>query len=572
MQPSQPKPWASLRLSLSSLRFRFTLTATISSLVVFAFAFISFKGMNDLQNANTLLQNTARIVQRHMRADMTRDAVKDDLVDVETAKAERNPEANDKARREFAAHVASIRQDLDTNLAEEMPAGITANMRAVKVALQIYISSGETALKALKGDADPFVAMEIFREKFAFLAHANDALSKELLDWAEAAKAESAQKAYSAKLWIAAFAFLALICSIATPIYASTGILAPLRRMQLTMSEIVQGRADIAVPFIGRRDEMGDVARSVDVFRANIAQIREMTAQQVHQQEAVQREKQQMLADLAQRFEARVQSIIDKVGLVAGELLNTAQSMNGIASMTVERASSAASESRDAAHAAQSIAASVEQMSLAAQEIALQISQSTALVKETVAQVSEAEFASAQLRSANTEIGTIVQVIQEITGQINLLALNATIESARAGEAGKGFAVVAAEVKNLASQTSKATEQISDQIARVQHVSQGVVDAFSSIKGSIEKVDQFSALVAAAAEEQTATTNEISFSMTASVRGAARVTADIGKVMEASDEANGSASRVLASAKLLADQSNILRGEVANFLADVKAA
>ena len=546
--------------------------ATLSSLVVVAFAFVSFRGLNDLQRSNEQLQRTAQIVQRHVHADMMRDAIRGDLLAAQIAKVEQDLAATDDARKDFATHSASLRKDIDANLAEDIPPAIKADMGAVKSALGIYISTAESALTALRGSTDSVGIMGIFQEKYAFLEKSNRALSSSLLNWAEAAKVQSGEKSYSAKLWIAAFASLALLFSITTPLYATASIFVPLRRMQRTMGEIVLGRTDIEVPYTGRRDEMGEVAKSVDVFRANIVQIGEMTRLQAEQQETVQLEKQQLMGNLAHSFEERVQSIIDNVGSIAGELLETAQSMNGVTNTTHARAASAAAESREAARAAQSIATSVEQMSSAAQEIASQISQSTTLVKQTVGQVSEAEIASAQLRSSNAEIGTIVQVIQEITGQINLLALNATIESARAGEAGKGFAVVAAEVKNLASQTSKATEQISDQIARVQQVSQDVLAVFSTIKSSIEKVDQYSAMVAAAAEEQTATTNEISSNMTASVRGVSRVTEDIGKVMEASDEANVSASCVLASAKLLSEQSSNLRNEVAKFLEEVKAA
>ena len=572
MAPSQSSQPAGSRSFASSLSFRFTAMATLSSLVVGAFAFVSFDGLNDLQNSNEQLQRNAQIVQRHMHGDMMHDAIRGDLLAARIAKAAQDTAGSEEARKEFAEHSAAFKQDIDANLLEEMPAAIKADMDTVNAALKTYIAAGESALAALGSDGDPARDIATFQEKFTFLEDANEAVSKGLLAWTDEIKLGSAEQAHSAKLWIVAFACLALLFSIAAPVYATAGIFVPLRRMQRTMREIVSGRADIPVPYTDRKDEMGDVAKSVDVFRANIIQIREMTALQVQQQETAQQEKRQLLGNLAQSFEQRVQSIIDNVGSVAGELLETAQSMNGVTNTTHARAASAASESREAAQAAQSIAASVEQMSSAAQEIAVQISQSTSLVKQTVEQVSGAEIASAQLRSSNAEIGTIVQVIQEITGQINLLALNATIESARAGEAGKGFAVVAAEVKNLASQTSKATEQISDQIARVQQVSQDVVAVFSTIKSSIEKVDQYSAMVAAAAEQQTATTNEISSNMTASVRGASRVTEDIGKVMEASDEANVSASSVLGSAKLLSEQSSNLRNEVARFLEEVKAA
>jgi methyl-accepting chemotaxis protein len=546
--------------------------ATLSSLVVVAFAFISYQALDELQNSNEQLQRNAQIVQRHMHGDMMHDAIRGDLLAARIAKAAQDTAGNEEARKDFAEHSAAFRQDIDANLVGEMPATIKADMDTVNAALKTYIAAGESALTALQSDADAARHIGTFKEKFTFLEDANEAVSKGLLNWTDEIKLKSAEHAHSAKLWIAAFAVLALLFSITAPVYATAGIFVPLRRMQRTMREIVLGRADIAVPYTDRKDEMGDVAKSVDVFRSNIIQIREMTILQVQQQETVQLEKRQLMRNLAHSFEERVQSIIDNVGSVAGELLETAQSMNGVTNTTHARAASAADESREAARAAQLIATSVEQMSSAAQEIASQISQSTTLVKQTVGQVSEAEIASAQLRSSNAEIGTIVQVIQEITGQINLLALNATIESARAGEAGKGFAVVAAEVKNLASQTSKATEQISDQIARVQQVSQDVLAVFSTIKSSIEKVDQYSAMVAAAAEQQTATTNEISSNMTASVRGVSRVTEDIGKVMEASDEANVSASCVLGSAKLLSEQSSNLRNEVARFLEEVKAA
>lgn len=568
-QTSQPAKSPSLAKSLS---LRFTVVATLSSLLVIAFAVVSFGGLNDLQGSNEQLQKAAQIVRRHMHGDMMHDAIRADLLAARLAKTTANNPGIDEADKDFGEHADAFKQDIEANLQENVPAGLKADMQAVNAALQTYIAAGQSALSALRKDADNKDDIAKFDERFTFLEGANEALSEALLSWTEAAKTQSAANSYGAKLWIALFASLALLCSIATPVYATASIFVPLRRMQRVMSEIVMGRAETAVPYIDRGDEMGDVARSVDVFRANIAQIHEMTARQVQQQEAVQLEKQQILADLALRFEGRVQSIIRNVGSVTGELLETAQSMNGITSTAHTRAASAASESRDATLAAQSIATSVEDMFSAAKEIAVQISQSTALVKETVEQVSKAEVASTELRSANAEIGTIVQVIQEITGQINLLALNATIESARAGEAGKGFAVVAAEVKNLANQTSKATEQISDQIARVQNVSQEVVDVFSTIKNSIEKVDQYSAMVAAAAEQQTSTTNEISSSMAASVRGVSRVSEDIGKVMEASDEASSSASRVLESAQLLSSQSSSLEDAVTSFLDDVKAA
>jgi methyl-accepting chemotaxis protein len=555
-----------------SLSFRFTVIATLSALAVVAFGYVSFSGMTGLQQANDQIQTIAQIVRRHMQGDMMHDAINSDLLTARLAKSTGDTAKIDEAAKEFGEHAEDFQKNFDANMGEVLPPEVEATMDKVKPALEAYLAAGRSALAALKSGVDPSADIATFESRFTFLEEANEKLGDDILKWAEAAKVQSDGDAQDAKLWMLGFACVSLLLSIATPVYARGAVFNPLKRMQRTMSEIAAGRTDIEVPYIERANEMGAVANAVDVFRTNIVRINEMSAQQMRQQEEARREKQGLLQNLARRFEERIQSITGDFGVVAGQLLETAQSMNTVTETTHTRAANVSAESREASNAAQAIAASVEEMSSAAREISSQITRSTDLVKETVGRVQEAEKASGQLRSANSEIGNIVQLIQEITGQINLLALNATIESARAGEAGKGFAVVAAEVKNLASQTSKATEDIAEQISQIQQISQNVVDGFSHIKSSIDKVDQYAAMIAAAAEEQTSTTSEIASNMSANVQGVSRITDDIGKVMEASDAANDAAARVLNSAKHLSDQSGNLRAEVAQFLAEVKAA
>jgi methyl-accepting chemotaxis protein len=556
----------------SSLSFRFTVIATVSALAVIAFCYSSLDGFADLQGANRQLQSIAQIVRRHMQGDMMHDAINSDLLTARLAKITGAPAKIEEAFKEFGDHAEDFQKNFKANMAEDLPPEIKAEMDKVQPALDAYIAAGRAAFTALKNGDYPAAQLAAFEEKFDFLEGANASLGDNLLKWADASREASEQDSQVAKGWSMALAGLALLFAVVIPFYARAAIFTPLRRMQQTMSRIVSGHADTEVPYIRQQNELGAVAASVDVFRQNIVRMNEMAAQQRQQDEAAQREKQRLLQNLARKFEERVQSITRDFGSVAGELLETAQSMNGVTETTHKRASSVSSESREASNAAQAIAAAVEEMSSAAREIASQITRSTDLVKETVGRVQEAEKASGQLRSANSEIGNIVQLIQEITGQINLLALNATIESARAGEAGKGFAVVAAEVKNLASQTSKATEDIAEQISQIQQISQSVVDGFSDIKSSIDKVDQYAAMIAAAAEEQTSTTSEIAANMSTSVQGVSRITDDIGKVMESSDAANAAAARVLSSAKHLSEQSGNLRSEVAQFLDEVRAA
>ncbi len=557
---------------LTSLNARFLAVASLAVVTVIAFAFVSYQGLSQQVSANEGIRNIAKIVQRHMDADMKHDAINSSVLAAKIAAAEKRSEDLAEAQKAFQEDSEDFRKDVAENLKEDLPTDIRSKLQAVEVALTAYIQAGQNVMSALANGGDSKSAFAVFSDRFDFLEQANEAVSEDLLALADKSAAESERVASTTKAWLAILASIALLLAVATPIYAAFSVFRPLKKAIAIASEIAGGRAEVVVPYTRQRNELGEIARSIDVFRCNLVSIREMTETQQQQRAAADRERREAMRNLARAFETRVETIIASVASAAGDLLGTAKTMSETAETTSQRATHAVSESRGAEESAQAVAAAVEEMSAAAREIANQITQSGTVVHNAVSQVNGAEATSSQLADANAKIGNIVELIRNITGQINLLALNATIESARAGEAGKGFAVVANEVKNLASQTSKATEQIAEQITQIQDVSREVVLAFSSIKQLIGQVEQYSATVAAAAEQQTMTTHEIASNMATTARGTSAITQHIGEVMDASKGSSSAAYGMLSAAKVLSDQSGKLRLEVSTFLDEVRAA
>jgi len=365
---------------------------------------------------------------------------------------------------------------------------------------------------------------------------------------------------------------IAAVISILMVIMFEKTVLRHLLRITQRMQQLSGGDNSIAIEGAKRSDEIGAMAKSLEVFKENALTKERMEREQKQAEIAAEKEKKAMMDKLASNFESSVQGIITTVAAAATELYQTAEGMQKTVANVSEQSGTVANSSAQTSSNVQSVSAAVEEMSASVKEIASQIAKSAVLVTATVTQTQQADKTTQTLSDAVTQISGILELIQSIASQINLLALNATIESARAGDAGKGFAVVASEVKNLAGQTTKATEEIAKQIANVQEASKEVVAVLKTIQSAIGNVNQYSSGIASAVEEQSAATNEISTNMHQASQGVQNITDNISNITKGASEADHAAKEVLTAAQELSKQSELLNQQVKYFLDGVRAA
>jgi methyl-accepting chemotaxis protein len=336
------------------------------------------------------------------------------------------------------------------------------------------------------------------------------------------------------------------------------------------MDEMRDGHYDVAIPHVARPDEIGVMARAVEGFRENFVRFAEQDSARKNAEASAERKS--LLMKLAGDFEAVIGNIVGAVSSASGELTTTATSLTRTAETTQQLSSTVAAASGHASTNVQSVASSTEEMSSSVAEIARQVRESSDIAKEAVGQAQKTDQRINKLAQAATRIGDVTQLITSIAEQTNLLALNATIEAARAGEAGKGFAVVAQEVKQLASQTAKATSEISTQIAEMQAATQDSVAAIKEIGGTIGRISDIATTIASAVEQQGAATHEITRNVQQAASGTAQVANNIAAVSDGAAKTGTASADVLTAAQALSDQSRRLRNEVEKFLATVRAA
>jgi len=319
-----------------------------------------------------------------------------------------------------------------------------------------------------------------------------------------------------------------------------------------------------------RTDEFGVVARALDQTKSVLVdgERREQEQKTAEEQQVKEREAERMR--MAERFETSVGAVVETVSAAANQMQSTAQAVSGTADQTSQQSTAVAAAAEEASANVQTVASAAEELSSSISEISRQVSQSTQIAGAAVAEVDGANEKVQGLADAANKIGEVVALITDIADQTNLLALNATIEAARAGEAGKGFAVVASEVKNLANQTAKATEEISNQIGGIQGATRDAVSAIGSIGGIINQINEITSAIAAAVEEQGAATQEIARNVEQASSGTQEVSSNISLVTQAASETGSSATQILDAAAELGRQSDMLNGEVGDFLNTIR--
>jgi methyl-accepting chemotaxis protein len=470
----------------------------------------------------------------------------------------------------FRSNFARVRQQIDDLAKADLPSNLAAMLATVRIGTGKYGEAYE------KYGPNLVLGDEIYHKSISPLIAATAEKMAEI----QTSVTQSFQKTTAASndringtiTLQEIVAGVAVLLGLVFAFVIARGIIGPLLGLTSSMEELAGGNLEVIVPGADRSDEVGDMARTVEIFKKNGLEVERMRAEQLVVEKRSSAQRKADMIRLADDFEAAVGAIIETVSSASTELEASATGLTSTAVRSEALTTKVAGASEEASTNVQSVASATEELSSSVHEIGRQVQESARMANEAVEQARQTNGRVGELSKAANRIGDVVELINTIAGQTNLLALNATIEAARAGEAGRGFAVVASEVKALAEQTAKATGEIGQQISGIQVATQESVGAIQAISGTIGKLSEISSAIAAAVEEQGAATQEISRNVQRAAEGTMQVSSNITDVQRGASETGTASSQVLSAAKSLSGDSSRLKLEVGKFLNSVRAA
>jgi methyl-accepting chemotaxis protein len=460
-------------------------------------------------------------------------------------------------------------EDAEAEIGSNGSPRMTKLIAALKANMKDTVPSMDTLVKAqteLSADQVALTkASNVIRENTGKISSALSALRSEQSERTGAAVRQT-------RLLVLIVAFGALATGTLLAWIIGGGVAGPIVKITSRMQSLAAGQLEEPIPGGKRADEIGLMARAVEVFRLNSQKVRQMESEADAQREEATRARSQMMTDLADRFDRGMEGVISGVAGRAAEVGESAQMLAQVAERGRGLAESVANRSERASVNVQTVSAATQELSASINEISQQVARSVSISEQAKKEATRTSAMVRALSESANKIGTVVQLIQAIASQTNLLALNATIEAARAGDAGKGFAVVASEVKNLATQTARATEEISGQVSEIQSSTSQSVTAIAEIAETVEKMTEIATAIASAVQEQGAATAEIARNVEEVAQGTSAVTSEIKQVRSVAGETDSGAEAGLAAAAALGEQAHALKKSVEDFLTTVRSA